>query len=109
MSVTSAKEFLEKIKSDEDFRKTLENPSSDDVRKQIVEEQGFDFTKAELKEAGGGASDWVSATGTAAGAARDVRCCRIWWSSESRRVLLKSRENCPFCGWREKEKEKENP
>ena len=88
MSLESAKEFLEKIKSDGDFRKTLENASSDDARKQIVEEQGFDFSKAELKEAagigggpqkigeedlqavaGGGASDWVSATGTAAGAA----------------------------------------
>jgi predicted ribosomally synthesized peptide with nif11-like leader len=88
MSVESAKKFLEMVKGDEDFRKKLENASSDDARKRIVEDKGFDFTKVELKEAagisggpqkigeedlqavaGGGASDWVSATGTAAGAA----------------------------------------
>ncbi len=39
------------------------------------------------------------------GARLELNLC-TW---ESRRVLLKSRENCPFCGWREKEKEKENP
>ncbi len=88
MSVESAKKFLEMVKCDEDFRKALEDAPSDDARKALVEGKGFDFTKAELKDAagigggpqkigeedlqavaGGGSSDWVSATGTAAGAA----------------------------------------
>jgi len=88
MSVKSAKEFLEKVKSDDDFRKSLENAASDEARKALVKKKGFDFTKEELKEAagisggpqkiseedleavaGGGAASWVSATGSAAGAA----------------------------------------
>ncbi len=88
MSVKSAKEFLEKVKSDDDFRKSLENAASDEARKALVKKRGFDFTKEELKEAagtsggpqkiseedleavaGGGAANWVSATVSATGSA----------------------------------------
>ena len=88
MSVKSAQAFLEKVKSDDAFRTSLEEAASDEARKQLVAETGFDFTKEELKEAagvsggpqrieekdlqavaGGGAASWVSATGSAAAGA----------------------------------------
>ena len=76
MSEESAKAFLEKFASDEEFRKSIENAASDEERQKIVKEAGFEFTKDDLKEvaasseilseqdlekvAGGRAVDWVA-------------------------------------------------
>lgn len=49
MSVESAQAFLEKVKSDEAFRGSLEKAADDEARKAFVAEAGFDFTKEKLK------------------------------------------------------------
>ena len=49
MSVESAKAFLKRLSKDEDFRKSLENAASDEERRNIVKEAGFEFTKDDLK------------------------------------------------------------
>ena len=85
MSVESAKAFLKKFASDEDFRKSIENAASDEERQKIVKEAGFEFTKADLKElaassgelseedlekvAGGSTVGWVTAAAGVGGAA----------------------------------------
>ncbi len=51
MSADSAKKFLEKINSDNAFRKELEGLGSDDERKAFVKKAGFEFTKDDLKAA----------------------------------------------------------
>ncbi len=48
MSLESAKTFIEKMKSDEDFRKEVGEKSSPDERMKFVKQCGFDFTKEDL-------------------------------------------------------------
>jgi len=77
MSVESAKNFLKKLTSDEEFKKSIENAASDEDRQKVVKDAGFEFTKAEIKEvvgsnselsdadlekvAGGSALEWAAA------------------------------------------------
>ncbi len=49
MSIESAKAFIEKMKTDEDFRKEVGEKSSPEERVKFVEESGFDFSKEELE------------------------------------------------------------
>ena len=52
MSIESAKSFLERMKTDADFKtKVLSLPSTGDARKKYVMGAGFDFTFAELQQA----------------------------------------------------------
>jgi len=52
MSIESAKSFLERMKTDADFKtKVLSLPSTGDERKKFVMSSGFDFTFAELQQA----------------------------------------------------------
>ncbi len=49
MSIESANEFVERMKTDEDFRKEVGEKSSSEERMAFVTAAGFDFTKEELK------------------------------------------------------------
>ncbi len=49
MSIESAKAFLERMKTDEDFRKEAAKKSSAEERMAFVTAAGFDFTKEELE------------------------------------------------------------
>ena len=57
MSVESAKDFLKKYAKDGDFRAKLEGAASNEDRKKMTKDAGFDFTKEELKEAMGGSAE----------------------------------------------------
>ena len=48
MSIESAKEFLEKVKSDEDFSKKVGEKAAPEERMEYIKTAGFDFTKEEL-------------------------------------------------------------
>jgi len=47
MSIESAKAFIERMKSDAAFRKSVNGASDPEA---LVKEAGFDFTKEELRE-----------------------------------------------------------
>jgi len=48
MSIESAKAFLEKVRSNEDFRKSVGEIATAEERMKYVKEEGFDFTKEEI-------------------------------------------------------------
>ncbi len=48
MSIESAKEFVERMKTDSEFRKRVVEAESLEVRDRILKYEGFDFTKEEL-------------------------------------------------------------
>ena len=48
MSIESAKAFLERVKSDEDFGKSVGEIATSEERMKYVKTAGFDFTKEEL-------------------------------------------------------------
>ncbi len=50
MSIESAKDFLEKIKNDEDFSEQFEVLPDHEAREKLAKESGFDFTKEELDQ-----------------------------------------------------------
>lgn len=49
MSVENAKKLLEKIKSDDGFRKQLADAPDDAARKKIAQSHGMDCTRAEFE------------------------------------------------------------
>ena len=49
MSIESAKAFLERIKSDEDFKNSVGELGTAEERMEYVKGAGFDFTKEEIK------------------------------------------------------------
>lgn len=49
MSLESAKAFMERMKTDEDFRKKVTECKDSEARKAFVIKEGFDFTKDEIK------------------------------------------------------------
>jgi predicted ribosomally synthesized peptide with nif11-like leader len=48
MSIDSAKAFIERMKTDEEFKNRVIQAETAEARKAIVEEEGFDFTKKEI-------------------------------------------------------------
>ena len=48
MSIESAKAFLERMKNDEDFRKSVGELGTAEERLKYVKGAGFDFTKEEI-------------------------------------------------------------
>ena len=48
MSIESAKAFLERIKTDEDFRKSVGKIATSEERMEYVKGAGFDFTNGEI-------------------------------------------------------------
>jgi len=53
MSVESAKAFVERMKTDEDFAKKVATCKDSEARKEFVLSVGFDFTMDELSECTG--------------------------------------------------------
>ncbi len=50
MPIESAKAFVERMKTDEDFRIELSEKSSSEERKKFVKQNGFDFSKDDLQQ-----------------------------------------------------------
>lgn len=50
MSIVSAKAFVEKVSSDEDFKNKLSALKDAEARVKFVEAEGFDFTTKELAQ-----------------------------------------------------------
>jgi predicted ribosomally synthesized peptide with nif11-like leader len=48
MSIDSAKAFVERMKTDGEFRKRVAEAESPEVRARILKYEGFDFTDEEL-------------------------------------------------------------
>ena len=48
MSIENAKAFVERMKTDSEFRKRVSEAESLEVRERILKYEGFDFTKEEL-------------------------------------------------------------
>lgn len=48
MSIESAKAFLERMKNDEDFRKSVGEIATAEERMEYVKKAGFDFTMDEI-------------------------------------------------------------
>ncbi len=87
MSVQSAKDFVAKVNGDKSLADSLGSAADDDARRKIAADAGFDFTKAEMKEAlsegnskqlsdadldtvaGGSSATWVGASAGVGGAA----------------------------------------
>jgi predicted ribosomally synthesized peptide with nif11-like leader len=57
MSIESAKSFIERMKTDEAFAKKVTACKDAEERSAFVQEEGFDFTASELREAGTVLSD----------------------------------------------------
>lgn len=57
MSIESAKAFIEKFKTDEEFAKKVTECESAEARMAFAKEAGFDFTAEEIKEFQGELSD----------------------------------------------------
>ena len=53
MSVESAKSFVERMKTDEDFAKAVTECKDSEGRKEFIVAKGFDFTVDELSQARG--------------------------------------------------------
>ena len=49
MTIESAKAFVERVKSDEEFAKRVAGADSREERAEIAKAEGFDFTPEELK------------------------------------------------------------
>jgi len=48
MSLESAKVFVERMKSDEDFRKKVNECKDRELRMNVVKEAGYEFTKQDI-------------------------------------------------------------
>ncbi|MEL1134039.1 Nif11-like leader peptide family natural product precursor [Desulfitobacterium sp. THU1] len=57
MSIESAKAFMEKMKTDQDFAKKVMAAKDAEERRVLVKEEGFDFSAEELKDLGDEMSD----------------------------------------------------
>jgi predicted ribosomally synthesized peptide with nif11-like leader len=57
MSMESAKAFVERMKTDEDFRKKVTELKNADERMRYVKKAGFDFTKEDIELARAELSD----------------------------------------------------
>ena len=49
MSKEDAKKFVERVKSDSDFRTSLAEAKDDSARAKIAKDAGYDFTRAEVE------------------------------------------------------------
>lgn len=85
MSIESAKAFIERMKTDEEFRNRVTKAETAEARKAIVEAEGFDFTKDEIEkvriELSDDELDLVTGGGASCTSAWDQGCsmdaCRI--------------------------------
>ncbi len=57
MSIESAKAYVERLKTDEEFSKRILEAKDAYARKKIVQLEGFDFTKGDIDVVASGLSD----------------------------------------------------
>lgn len=74
MSVESAKAFIEKVKSDEEFAKKVMECKDADGRLALSKDAGFDFTTEEITEVGSELDDGELDAVAGAGSCR----CTSW-------------------------------
>ena len=49
MSIESAEKFFRRFKNDSKFYSSLKNASDDEARRKLIEAEGYDFSKDEIK------------------------------------------------------------
>ena len=76
MSIESAKAFLEKIKNDEDFRKSVRKIATAEERMEFVKGAGFDFTKEDMATLKDELSE-SDLDGVSGGSWGHDKCCRV--------------------------------
>ncbi len=72
MSIESAKAFIERIKTDEEFARQVASKKDKEDRMKFVSEQGFNFTEQEIEELKNEMSD--NELGKISGACWDGAC-----------------------------------
>ena len=50
MSIQSAEAFIERLKTDEEFRNRITKAETAEARKAIIKAEGFEFTKEDIKK-----------------------------------------------------------
>lgn len=83
MSLQAAKAFIERMKTDEDFRKRVTECKDAETRQACVFKEGFDFTKEELKSVKAELGD--DELQRVAGGA--VAKCKIWYCTPENRYV----------------------
>lgn len=75
MSIESAKAFLKRLETDEDFKKELEEQATAEERTIFAKTEGFDFSKEEMDTIKSELSD--DELGTIVGGALGIGLCNI--------------------------------
>ena len=57
MSIESAKAFIERLKTDEDFRQRVQDAEDREARRALAKAEGFDFGEEDIKSASEELSD----------------------------------------------------
>ncbi|MFC1679197.1 Nif11-like leader peptide family natural product precursor [Elusimicrobiota bacterium] len=83
MSLESAKAFIERLKTDEDFAKKISACKDGKARMELVKAEGFNFSSAEIKEATSGlsAEDLQRVAGGSRGGGPQLTCGYLHVSS----------------------------
>ncbi|MEQ8192164.1 MAG: Nif11-like leader peptide family natural product precursor [Candidatus Eremiobacterota bacterium] len=83
MSLESAKAFVEKINTDEDFRNKVTGCKDQETRTSFVKSQGFDFTADDIKlaqgELGEEVLDAIAGGGCGHFLMDGSQICRVVW------------------------------
>ena len=58
MSIESAKAFIERVKTDEEFRDRVQAAEDEDARLAVVKAEGFDFSADDIRAVEGELSDY---------------------------------------------------
>ncbi len=73
MSIESAKAYIERLKTDEDFRERMKDAADKEARIALVKAEGFDFSEEDIKAVNSELSD-DELDAVAAGGAWDDSC-----------------------------------
>lgn len=83
MSMESAKSFVERMKTDEDFRNKVNECKDGETRMALVRQKGFDFTEEEVKQFSKELSDEVLDALAGGGCGHFLvdgnQICRVVW------------------------------
>jgi len=83
MSLESAKSFVERMETDEDFRNMVNKCKDSEARKALVRQEGFDFTAEEIKQFSAQLSDEALDAVVGAGCGHFIidgtNLCRVVW------------------------------
>ncbi len=80
MSMESAKAFIERMKTDEEFARQVSNQKDNEERMKFVTAEGFNFSGEEIKKATEDLADvdLVQATGGLSGSCIKIVCDKPW-------------------------------